>query len=258
MYPRLYNNNLNPTKYYSSYVQTYVERDVRKMINVKDLNLFQKFMKICAGRVAQIFNSNIISNEVGVSHHTIQEWVSVLEASFLIVRLAPYFENLGKRVIKSPKLYFTDVGLVAYLLGINNVTQIQRDPLRGNLFENMVIMDFYKNRYNFGFKPGFYFHHESNEREIDLLFKISNKLIPIEIKSAQTFNFEFVKNVNYLQKLLPERALFGFVVYGGTQEQWLDTTRVVNYHHTLDVIDTRKRMLNHISCINSKKLAWWR
>lgn len=124
MYPRIYKNNLNPNKFYRDYVQTYVERDVRKMINIKDLSLFQNFLKLCAGRIGQIFNAQHISNELGISYHTVNNWLSILEASFLVFRLQPYFENFGKRIIKSSKLYFTDVGLATYLLDISTTEQV--------------------------------------------------------------------------------------------------------------------------------------
>lgn len=229
MYPRIYKDNLTPSKYYRDYVQTYVERDVRKMINVKDLALFQQFLKLCAGRIGQIFNSSNLSNELGVSHHTVQQWVSILEASFLVFRLQPYFENFGKRHIKSPKLYFTDVGLATYLLDIYSVEQVARDPLRGNLVENFVICDFFKNRLNQGYEPSFYFYRDNNNNEVDLLFKSGNQLFPIEIKAARTFNSMFLKGLKYFQNLVKERCPGGVLIYAGDQEQRIDAFQVYNY-----------------------------
>lgn len=236
MYPRIYQDKLDPSKYYNSYVQTYLERDVRKIINIKNLSLFQKFIKICAGRVGQEFNSNSISNEVGISHHTVNEWLSVLEASFLIFRLQPYFENFGKRVIKSPKIYFTDVGLATYLLDIHTTSQLSRDPLRGFLVENLVVLDFIKNRLNHGFEPSFYFYRDSNQQEIDLIYKSGNKIIPIEIKASKTFMPDFIKNIDFFQKLVKDRAPIGFVVYGGEQQQRVMNTQVVNFRSSFQVL----------------------
>src|SRR5262249_6496505 len=130
-YPRIHIDHLDPTKAYRNYFQTYVERDVRQLLNVKDLVQFQRFVRLCAGRIGQLLNLEGLGNDVGISSHTIKEWISLLEASFVIFRLQPYFENFGKRIIKSSKLYFTDVGLASYLLGIEQAEQLDRDPLRG-------------------------------------------------------------------------------------------------------------------------------
>ncbi len=229
-YPRIFKDGLNPTKLYRDYVGTYLERDVRQIINLKDLTLFQKFLKICAGRIGQIFSSSAISNEIGVSHHTIQNWLSVLEASFIVFRLAPYYENFGKRVVKSPKLYFTDVGLASYLLDINDVSQIQRDPLRGSLVENMVILDIYKTFINKGIEPPLYYFRDHNGHEVDLIVKSGNSLIPIEIKSSKTFQPSFLENLEYFKKLTT-KAKDGFLIYSGDQEQQVKSFRVVKYQN---------------------------
>lgn len=231
MYPRIYKDDLQPTKFYRDYVQTYLERDVRQMVNVKDLALFQQFLKLCAGRVGQIFNSHNLSNELGISYHTVSNWLSILEASFVIFRLQPYFENFGKRIIKSPKIYFTDVGLAAYLLDITTMEQISRDPLRGSLVENLVISEFIKNRLNKGFEPNFYFYRDSNQNEIDLIFKDGNNLIPIEIKSSQTFQPQFLKGLEYFKALTKERCKKGILIYGGEQEQRLNDFFIYNFKH---------------------------
>lgn len=237
MYPRIYKDQLNPTKFYRDYVQTYVERDVRKIINVKDLGLFQQFLKLCASRIGQIFNANNLSNELGVSHQTVKNWLSVLEASFLVYKLQPYFENFGKRVIKSPKLYFTDVGLAAYLLDINSVTQIARDPLRGNLVENFIVSECIKNRINLGFEPNFYYYRDANNNEVDLLFKTGNNLIPIEIKASQTFNSAFLKGLKYFKNLVGDRCPLGILIYSGVLEQRVESYHVFNYKNTAQILD---------------------
>ncbi len=231
LYPRIYKDNLQPTKFYRDYVQTYLERDVRQMINVKDLALFQQFLKLCAGRTGQLFNSHNISNELGISYHTVSNWLSILEASFVIFRLQPYFENFGKRIIKSPKIYFTDVGLATYLLDITAVEQVSRDPLRGSLVENLVISEFIKNRLNKGFEPSFYFYRDSNQNEVDLIFKDGNHLVPIEIKASQTFHSQFLKGLEYFKSLTKERCKKGILIYSGEQEQRLNDFYIYNFKH---------------------------
>jgi uncharacterized protein len=229
-YPRIYKDNLNPTKAYRNYFQTYIERDLRQLIKIKDLSLFQKFIRLCAGRIGQILVMDSISNEVGVSSHTINEWVSILEASFVVFRVYPYFENFGKRLIKSPKIYFTDVGFASYLLGIENETQLARDPLRGNLFENLIVLELYKYRYNLGLDPRLYFYRDQSKNEIDLLFQNGSKLIPIEIKSSKTFNFEFIKNLQFFEKIAKDR--YGdksYVIYAGDLEQKMGSIELLNY-----------------------------
>ena len=229
-YPRIYQQNLDPTRAYADYYRTYIQRDVRQMINIKDLNLFEKFMKLCAGRIGSLFEASNLANEVGVSSHTINNWLSILEASFIIFRLQPYFENFGKRVIKSSKIYFTDVGLASYLLDIENITQIKRDPLRGALFENMVILELMKFRLNQGKSPNLYFYRDNHRNEVDVIFKHGHKLLPIEIKSAQTFNNSFLKNIKFYHKIAGDRAQISYIIYAGEQQQKLDKTELINFH----------------------------
>lgn len=228
-YPRLYSNNINPTKYYRDYLQTYVEKDVRLMINIKDISLFQSFIKLCAGRIGQVFNSQSISNELGVSHHTVNNWLSMLEASFLIFRLPPYFENFGKRIIKSPKLYFTDVGLALYLLDITKEDQIFRDPLKGSLVENFIILEVRKHLYNKGSDASLYYYRDSNQNEIDLVFRSANTLVPVEIKSSQTYSSHFLKSLKYFQSLIGARFETGFVIYTGEAQQKIHEFHLLNY-----------------------------
>lgn len=238
MYPRIYSDQLEPTKFYRNYLQTYIERDVRKMVNVKDLSLFQRFIKLCASRVGQLFNASNISNELGVSSNTVQHWLSILEASFVIYRLQPYFESFGKRMIKSPKLYFTDVGLATYCLDIHKQEQLARDPLRGNLVENFVISEFIKHRTNRGLEPGCYFYRNSNDHEVDLLIKQGNQLIPIEIKSSKTFHPDFLKGLRYFKDLVQERCSQGFLIYAGDREQRIQDFMVMNFSQIKAISET--------------------
>lgn len=231
MYPRIYDDSLNPTKFYRSYLQTYVERDVRQMINLKDLARFQLLIKLCASRVGQLVNANSLSHEIGVSSHTIAQWLSILEASFIIYRLPPYFENFGKRLIKSSKLYFIDVGLAAYCLDIQSAASLVRDPFRGALAENFMIMELIKHRENAGLEASAYFYRDSNQQEIDVLIKTGHQLTPIEIKASKTFHPSFLKGLTYFKALGEDRVTNGYLLYAGAQEQQISDVYVTNFRH---------------------------
>jgi predicted AAA+ superfamily ATPase len=234
-YPRLYEIALAPNKYYSAYCQTYLERDVKLLINIKDLSLFQRFMRLCAGRVGCVFNASEIAKELGVSSHTVAEWVSVLEASFLIFKLPPYFENFGKRLIKSPKLYFTDVGLACYLLGIENEIQLERDPLRGRLVENLVILELVKTRYNVGLEPNLFFYRDQSQLEVDVLIQNGSELIPIEIKSSATFRLEFIKALEKFRMLTQRKISKSFLIYAGEITQPIREVSIIHYQASASV-----------------------
>ncbi|HLX53825.1 MAG TPA: DUF4143 domain-containing protein, partial [Aquella sp.] len=163
-------------------------------------------------------------------------WLSILEASFVIYMLTPYFENFGKRMIKSPKLYFTDTGLAAYLLGLENVQQLSRDPLRGFLFENLVILELIKTRLNMGMDPGLYFYRDSHQNEIDVIYKKGNELLPIEIKAAQTFNVSFLRGLNFYQNLASDRVSKKYLIYTGEYEQRTHDTSIINYKNARHII----------------------
>ena len=231
MYPRVIVDDLQPTRFYQGYMQTYVERDVRLMVNIKDLSLFQRFIKLCASRVGQLFNASSISNELGITAKTVENWISILEASHVMFRLQPYFENFGKRIIKSPKIYFTDVGLAAYCLDIHDKKQLERDPLRGNLVENYIISEILKLQLNNAIDPSLYFYRDSNQKEVDLIIKQGSQLIPIEIKSSSTFNKTFLKGLDYFKAITKERTSSGYVIYSGQQEQQLKQWQVINFKH---------------------------
>jgi len=227
-FPRIYQDNIEPSRAYANYYKTYIERDVRQLINLKSVSLFEKFLKLLAGRVGQVINLNSLSNDVGVSSTTLKEWLSVLEASFIIVKLEPYFENFGKRVIKSAKIYFIDTGLLSYLLGIESPKILTRDPLIGQIFENLVVLDAIKNRLNKGLVPNLYFFRDTQGLEVDLLFKQGSAIIPIEIKSSFTFNKVFAKGIKKLRKLT-NNANTGYIVYAGDFTPTTDDYKVLNF-----------------------------
>lgn len=200
-YPRIYNKNLDPSEWYKNYIQTYLERDVREIKNIINLIDFQRFLRLCAGRTGQILNLLSLSKDVGVSVNTIKSWLSILEATYIIYLLPPYFRNFNKRIIKSPKLYFYDCGLVCSLLGINNVTQLKTHPLIGSIFETLCIGEILKQNYHKNMNINFYYWRDKTGNEIDVIFEKNNIINAIEIKLSKTFLPEFVNNLNYLEKI---------------------------------------------------------
>ena len=237
-FPRLHEDGLEPRRFYNSYLQTYVERDVRALIQLRDLSQFQKFLTLLAGRVGQVVNLASLSNDVGVSSTTIRNWLSVLKASFVVFELPPFFENIGKRVIKSPKIYFTDVGLAAFLLGIHTEEQATRDPLRGNLYENLVISDIIKGALNKGIRPEIYFFRDSHGAEVDLLIREKGELMPVEIKSAQTFSADFLKGLEKFRALGLDRVAAATVLYGGEQQFQIQGVHIYNPFFVEDIWET--------------------
>jgi len=237
-FPRLHEEGLDPRRFFNGYLQTYVERDVRALIELRDLSLFQKFLTLLAGRVGQVVNLASLGSDVGASSTTIRNWLSVLKASYVVFELPPFFENVQKRVIKSPKIFFTDVGLAAFLLGIHTAEQASRDPLRGNLYENLVIADIVKGAFNKGIRPEIYFFRDSHGNEIDLIIREKGVLTPVEIKSAATFSTDFVKKLEWFQTLGIKRVTSGAVLYNGEQPFNVRGVRVLNPLQVEDVWKT--------------------
>ena len=227
--PRVYADNLNPTKAYRNYYETYVERDIRQILQVKDVSLFQKFMKLFAGRVGQLFNANNLATEVGVSYQTIFAWLSALQATYIVFLVQPWSANISKRLVKTPKLYFYDVGLAAYLLGIENTSHVETHPLRGSLFENMVTLELLKNRYNAGLDNNLYFYRDNHGNEVDIMQEAGYQLNLFEIKSAETFTPHFLKGLDYLKKIVPDRVGKSNLVYAGSDKMTIKEHRIVNY-----------------------------
>lgn len=202
----------------SNYLSTYIERDLRSLLNIKDLHAFQTFLRLCAGRIGQEFNASAMSVEVGVSVPTIQSWLSILEASYVVTLLRPYYQNIGKQLTKSPKLYFCDCGLAAWLLGIRSTEQMALHPLRGNLFENMVVTDFIKTDLNRGLTNQFFFYRDKTRREVDLLRILPDGHIQaFEIKSGKTYTPQWAKHLSYLCNLLGDRVQTTAVIYDGEE-----------------------------------------
>jgi len=218
-YPRIYDQNLNPTQALGDYFETYVERDLRQLIHVKNLSSFQKFVKLCAGRIGQVVNLSSLGNDAGITHTTVREWLTILEASYVVYLLQPFHRNINKRLIKSPKLYFYDVGLAGFLLGIENVKHLESHPLKGHLFENLALMEILKHRYNRGMKNNLNFYRDNIGNEIDVIYHVGQHMIPIEIKAGETVAQDFFKGFTSFQKVIRKLPFGKVVIYGGDHEE---------------------------------------
>lgn len=217
-YPAVWAQNIPPQDVYRQYFSTYLQRDVRQVMNIRHLSEFRRFIVICASRIGSEFNAQGISNELGVSTPTIQEWMNVLETSYVAFRLPPFFRNIGKRLVKTPKIYFYDVGLVCYLLGIHTPQQLETHPLRGSIFENMVVCDFLKNQYNHGLDNNLYFYRDKSQHEVDLVVEDGLQLNAYEIKLSSNIHPDFYKNLNYFRSLFPNETVTTQVINTGQAE----------------------------------------
>ena len=228
-YPRIYDKDLNPYEWLNNYIATYVERDARHLLNISDLNSFQKFIKLCAGRVGQLINFTSISNDLSISYHTVQKWLSILETSFITYRLYPHHKNFNKRLIKTPKLYFYDTGVAAALLNIQNTDQLQQHFLKGELFENMVITEILKSRFNKGLGSNLYFWRDNKGVEIDCLQPNGSNILAIEIKSGTSIHQDFFKNLLYYQELSGISSQQLILIYGGSESHKRSNARVLSW-----------------------------
>lgn len=218
-YPIIYNKkNIDVNEWYQNYIKTYIEKDVRFLLNIIDLNLFQRFVKLCAGRVGQILNLSSIANDCGISHNTAQAWISILEASYIVFLLYPYHKNFNKRIIKMPKLYFYDTGLALSLINLKNAEQLDIGPFKGGMFESFVISEILKKEYNKGNTPNIYFWRDKTGNEIDCLYEMDDKIRAIEIKSSKTIHGDFFKNLKYFQKISNDDMKLT-LIYGGDQDE---------------------------------------
>lgn len=236
-YPAIYAERNIPKFLYPSYIKTYLDKDVRDLLQIKDMMQFHTFIRLCAGRIGSLFKVSELANEIGVSSHTITSWLSVLQASYIVTLLPPYFENSRKRLTKTPKLYFTDTGLACHLLGIESVQQLARDKMRGALFENFIVMEAMKRRYNQGKEGNLYFYRDSHQNEIDLILKSSSGLYGIEIKSAMTYHADFEKALKQMDGWINEPVLGKAVVYAGSLENTVGDIKLLNYAHLREMLE---------------------
>jgi predicted AAA+ superfamily ATPase len=229
-YPPLYDRDLDPLDWYGDYIRTYVERDVRHITAVQDLNLFQNFVRLCAGRVGQVLDMAGLASDAGIAHNTARAWMSVLEASYIVYRLTPHHQNFSKRLMKRPKLYFYDTGLVARLLSLRSADELRLHPLRGQLFECWVVSEVCKWNLHHRQQLSLHFWRDHKGREIDLLIDRGRGVVAIEIKSGATINADFFRGLAYYQHLAQDHLEQSFLIYGGDQQQTRSAAMVLPWH----------------------------
>jgi len=235
-YPVLYDRKVSPTDYFPSYIQTYVERDVRSITNVGDLSMFQRFVKLCAGRVGQLLNLSGIGTELGINYKTVRSWISILEASFIVFLLPPHHRNFNKRVVKQPKLYFYDTGLLCALLDIQSAAQLSTHYLRGQIFESMVVAEYLKLRFHAGMRSNAYFWRDNAGHEIDLLLEEGADLRAVEIKSGETLHEDFFRGLQYFKRISAQPDEHFFLVYGGSRCQSRKHGHVLGWRHIANLL----------------------
>jgi predicted AAA+ superfamily ATPase len=235
-YPGLYDHERDVNIYYQNYFSTYIQRDVRSVKNLGDLSTFTRLVQLLAGRVGQILNLSELGGQLGVNYKTVESWISVLEASYIVYRLEPFYTNFNKRIIKSPKVYFYDTGLAANLLRINSVNDLENHFALGNLYENMVVMDILKQKYNSLSTTGLYYFRDSVGLEVDVIIDKGPELIAVEIKSSQTFNSDFLKNLNKFRGFAGNTK--SVLVYSGVGGQEVQKTKLINYRQSGGLLES--------------------
>jgi uncharacterized protein len=229
MFPRIYDQHIRPETFYKNYISSYIEKDVRQIKKITNLDNFMKFMRIIAGRTGQELNLSVISEECGISHNTVKEWISILEASFIIYKMRPYHKNYNKRIVKNPKIYFTDTGLVCNLLGIRKTDEIDYHFLRGNIFETFVVNEFIKYNFNYGEKLQLYYWRDNHQKEMDLIVDFGKEHYGIEIKSSKTVQEKYFDSLKYWTKLSGDKSSSLFLVYGGNDNTIRNKMNVVSW-----------------------------
>lgn len=232
-YPPLFDQdggrNLTPDLWFPNYVATYVERDARQLLAVRELDLFQRFIKLCAARTGQLLNLSSLANDCGITHTTAREWITVLETSYLVMRLPPYFRNFGKRLVKTPKLYFLDVGLAAWLLGIRDAATLNTHAMRGALFETWVVSELLKHRFNTGQPAGLYFWRDNTGHEVDVVYEVAGRLQAVEIKSGATFSANWLDAARKWASFAGDAALPPGIIYGGEDSYTVNGVQVLGW-----------------------------
>ena len=235
-YPMVYNENFAPGKLYANYIRSYIERDVRDLKNIFDLSLFQKFLQLCAGRVGQTLNYSTLANDCGIDQKTAQSWIALLEATYVIFLLQPYYKNISKRLAKSPKLYFIDTGIVCNLLSIKTAAELSLHFAKGGLVESFLIADFYKQYCNIDQRPSLYFWRDYEGNEVDCVVERALELFPIEIKAGHTISKDYFKQFTYWQGVINGPIDNNFVIYGGNQDASWSNAKVLSWQNSGDLI----------------------
>ena len=238
-YPRIYDKDIHPRDFFPSYISTYIERDVRSILNIQNLSTFRKFISLCAGFAGQLWNANSISKKLSIDVKTVQNWLSVLEASYIVFTLKPWHRNLSKRIIKSPKLYFYDTGLLSYLLGIEDSEAWVTSPYKGALFENYMLVEILKNHYNEGRATPFYFWRDSNGNEVDLIIEHGEKVKCIEFKASETIKPEFIQTLRYFENLDTDYSFSYFLVNSGNVTQYRTHETILSWKDSSKIIPHR-------------------
>jgi hypothetical protein len=235
LYPPIYDREIPPANWYANYVATYIERDVRQIINVKDLSTFRRFLRMCAARTGQLLNLASLGNDCGITHNTAKSWISVLEASYIVFLLYPYHKNFGKRLVKTPKIYFYDTGLASWLLGIQTANQLSTHPMRGALFESFTITEILKERFNYGLQSNIFFWRDNLGTEIDILIEQGEKLLAVEIKSGQTVNKDYFLSLQKWMKYSDSSPDQHYIVYGGNENYVRSGVNILSWRALTDL-----------------------
>ncbi|HSV26259.1 MAG TPA: ATP-binding protein [Sedimentisphaerales bacterium] len=228
-YPRIYDHRIGPVDWYPNYIRTYIERDVRLIKNISDLIAFQTFVKMCAGRVGQLLNLSSLGNDCGITHNTAKAWLSILEATYIAFCVRPYHRSMNKRLIKMPKLYFYDTGLVCSLLGIQEAAHLNTHYIRGPLFESMVFSELIKDRWNRGLDENCYFWRDRTGNEIDCILESGGRAVPIEVKAGRTVTEDFFAGVRFWKSLTGPASDKAYVIYGGDEAQQRTAATVLSW-----------------------------
>jgi predicted AAA+ superfamily ATPase len=228
-YPPLYDRDLSPTHWYGNYVATYVERDVRQILSIKELSTFQRFLRMCAARTGQLLNLSSLGNDCGITHNTAKAWLSVLEASYIVFLVYPHFKNFGKRLVKTPKLYFYDTGLASWLLNIQDSAHLAIYPQRGPLFESFIVSELFKGRFNRGLRGNLFFWRDNLGNEIDVIIEDGELLTPLECKSGQTITTDYFKGLDQWAKISGGSSGKPLLVYGGEENLHRSGTKVISW-----------------------------
>lgn len=228
-FPGLHVNKVSPSHFYAAYFETYIERDLRQLSQIENLRTFEKFVRLLAARTGGLLNHHGIANDCGVSQPTVRKWVTLLEAGYIVFELHPFYRNIGKRLIKTPKIYFFDTGLLCFLLGVETAAHLTAHPLRGAIFENFIVAELLKKRLNSARLSNMTFYRDRAGNEVDVVVEDGGELLPVEIKSSQTASPDFAKSLRYFGALFPDQVKKGLVVYDGNEEAVLGSCRFVNW-----------------------------
>lgn len=245
-YPALYDREVSVHAWFSSYVTAYIERDVRQVLKVQELETFQRFVRLCAGRSGQLLNLSSLAADCGITHNTAKAWISVLEASYILFQLRPHHANFNKRLVKAPKLYFYDAGLVCWLLGIQTTAHLEVHPLRGAVFETLIVAELMKSSLNKGERPGIYFWRDSNGNEVDVIIEAGEQLLPVEIKSGKTVTRDSFVGLEKWQNMAGARAGSPVLIYGGNDSYKQRMTVVMGWRMPRGVDDAPVWLLNKV------------